>query len=601
LTVNHFCIDFNSIIYDTVRNSVFVKKVLAIPNLTTAKFENRLAKEIVGIVAHLINNVVRPNKSVYIAIDGPVPRAKMMQSRERRYKTLLEREIRNRIAAKYPTADPTDNEKIYNDWNPSQNASPGTKFMKKLSVEMTKAAKGGVFSRNGPLNIIFSDTTVPGEGEHKYIPFIKNLEKTEDREDSVAVLSPDADAIMIAALQTKSNLFVFRRVSADDIKSNPALTGLSYIYISTDSLKESFYQTTLETMRSLAGAQKFDSSVHTKETILRDYFFLLFLAGNDFITPIPFLKMVNNGMDILMTVYSQIFARMKTSLIHYNSARPDVLPRVDPEFFYQIINEIGLMEDRQMKMYYNKIKRERTFTNARPRNAEPGVTPQEQEINDYMHTVYYNPTHPDFAKYNPMFDLVNYDQQKHVWKTQYYQNFFHMNPANSAEYDEIRTRVCHEYIKALQFTLQYYLTSTPPSWSWYYSYHNAPIPSDLAFNLSRMRTGQQLSEIGVFEPTESYKPFEQLMMVLPPQTVDLLPKAYRVLLKEDEINELTPYYPREFELDVVTGGKFIHSHPLLPNLPGDLVVAMTRPLEKKLTAEEKERNRLRMEPEVFTV
>ena len=88
-----------------------------------------------------------------------------------------------------------------------------------------------------------------------------------------------------------------------------------------------------------------------------------------------------------------------------------------------------------------------------------------------------------------------------------------------------------------------------------------------------------------------FKPFDQLMMVLPPQN-DILPKSYRKLMKDEILKE---YYPETFELDILAGEKFIYSEPLLPDIDVAKVMALTAEVEKNLTSDEISRNTIKTE------
>ena len=63
------------------------------------------------------------------------------------------------------------------------------------------------------------------------------------------------------------------------------------------------------------------------------------------------------------------------------------------------------------------------------------------------------------------------------------------------------------------------------SWTWFYPFHYAPFASDLT----------RLAEVDLaFEPGEPFKPFNQLMGVLPAASRHCLPKAYQVFLRSPD-------------------------------------------------------------------
>ena len=91
----------------------------------------------------------------------------------------------------------------------------------------------------------------------------------------------------------------------------------------------------------------------------------------------------------------------------------------------------------------------------------------------------------------------------------------------------VRVHVCrrsvlreqaHGYVRAIQWILHYYFNGVP-SWSWFYDHHYAPYLSDVK-DLSGVNLEMQLSE--------PFKPFEQLMAVLPAASRALLPVPFQV-------------------------------------------------------------------------
>ena len=81
------------------------------------------------------------------------------------------------------------------------------------------------------------------------------------------------------------------------------------------------------------------------------------------------------------------------------------------------------------------------------------------------------------------------------------------------------------------------------SWSWYYPFHYSPFFSDL-----------DVAEPQEFSFGEPFKPYEQLMAVLPPKTASVLPAHLRTIMTNID-SPIADYFPTEFEIDL-TGKKF---------------------------------------------
>lgn len=121
-----------------------------------------------------------------------------------------------------------------------------------------------------------------------------------------------------------------------------------------------------------------------------------------------------------------------------------------------------------------------------------------------------------------------------AYKRTYYREKFKIEPNR-----ESILKIVHEYVRALQWNLHYYYHGCV-SWGWFYPYHYAPFISDVV----------NFGEVDVhFDMGEPFKPYDQLLSVLPAASSSLLPKVYRGLVTSSD-SPLAQYFPTEVEYDL---------------------------------------------------
>ncbi|KAI4278058.1 MAG: hypothetical protein LQ337_001281 [Flavoplaca oasis] len=131
-----------------------------------------------------------------------------------------------------------------------------------------------------------------------------------------------------------------------------------------------------------------------------------------------------------------------------------------------------------------------------------------------------------------------------LWETgyadRYYENKFKVDPKDVA----FRNEVARAYTEGLAWVLLYYFQGCP-SWTWYYPHHYAPFAADFV----------ELQKMDIkFEKGRIFKPFEQLMGVLPAASNHAIPEVFRSLMS-DEDSDIVHFYPTEFPIDL-NGKKF---------------------------------------------
>ena len=141
------------------------------------------------------------------------------------------------------------------------------------------------------MKIIFNNGNTPGEGEHKFLHLLRNMRTMESKQnDKIYLYGRDADLIILAVCTHKTNIHIVREIALEnDPTLNELYEGYKYLELNIDNLKKGFYN---DITRKDSYKEKEGIQVNKKNKIclLNDYIFLTFLAGNDFVLSLPFLK-----------------------------------------------------------------------------------------------------------------------------------------------------------------------------------------------------------------------------------------------------------------------------------------------------------------------
>jgi 5'-3' exonuclease len=567
MPVDNLLIDFNSMIYQVI-NLLNEELGSTLSTVSPINYENKLITRIIKQLQHVICEVIRPKKTVYIAVDGPPPFAKMIQQRARRYKTIKELNFKKELEKKYRITIPTLQ------WNKSA-ISPGTSFMVKLSKIIIQNIQQKNFQvHNEKLIVIFSDDSIAGEGEHKLLPSIRRMKSQQEINPEVSVIySPDADLIVLTVMSGVKNIFILREPKDSDIELK-YYKNHEFLYLAIDKCREEF----CKQLHSGIGIQE----DYYKE-ILKDYSFLTFICGNDFVIAAPFLKVKEGGIQLLMDAHKEIFIELNGSEFGDEPEEGKEFQflvnsknEVNNLFLMKLMKSLAAIEEDKLKKWQRKRDKVRQGMRGSKREvSEHDKEPWELELMRFSHEEYYSPLHPHYEFLNKVFDKIDYFTPE--WNEQYNKHFFgNVDP----------TKVCEEYYKSLNFCLKYYYEGVP-SWSWFYKYRAAPSIKQFSDYLEKNLLNLKV----VWEPSSPCTPFEQLMYILPKQSFKLLPKV----LNDGDLEE---YYPKNFILDIVQGTKFIYSEPILPEIPIEVIQEKIRKVSDQFTVLEKERNTLRSKPYV---
>lgn len=156
-----------------------------------------LAARLFSELDHLIS-FINPQKFIFIAIDGTVPRCKLNQQRRRRYQSCA-MQSQNEI-----------NEELFD----ANVISPGTVFMERLNEIIKfyiqlRMEKDPAWKK---LKVLYSSYRYPGEGEHKIMEYLRcsiNEGHYDDKERNM-IYGSDMDLVLLASTLHRKNIDIIR-------------------------------------------------------------------------------------------------------------------------------------------------------------------------------------------------------------------------------------------------------------------------------------------------------------------------------------------------------------------------------------------------------
>lgn len=488
--------------------------------------------------------MIKPRNLVYLAIDGVAPRAKMNQQRTRRFRAVQEseekknqiEEVRAKLREKNIEPDRVETASF-----DSNVITPGTEFMTNLSAALQKWIKKklttfderGVWHKN--LKVILSDSSVPGEGEHKIMDYLRSEKASPRYNPSLrhCLYGADADLIMLGLATHEEHFIILREEfkpfqprpcelcqvfghkltecqgtkSIEESKKKPIAGGCcpEYILIKLHTLKELLKRDMIQ-----------DSHVDLDfERFIDDFIFLCFFVGNDFLPHLPCLDIRENAVDRLVRIYHNINRMYWRDVLYLTDNGVVNLERCQ-----EILHELGQTEI--------EIFRRRKVNDGR---YEARLLQNKR--------IRWHEEHPDgepFPDPEPLpFDFVRFGDNG--CKERYYSSKFGFK---GQSYREVADMITKEYVRGLCWVLAYYYKGCP-DWQWFYPFHYAPFAEDMRSIMS--------VNLNFNSKAPPFKPLEQLMGVFPEKSAGALPESWRKLMSDPE-SPIIDFYPTNFKIDM---------------------------------------------------
>lgn len=329
----HLYLDFNAGIYQVIKPDIKTPETLILRVL-----------DYLDLIVSIPGNV----ELLYIAFDGVPPRAKIEQQRARRFHSVCKKTKMEEINTKY--GNEFDRTEI-NTTLDTNMITPGTKFMHQLATAIRNHISSTPAKYNN-ITVLFSDTSEPGEGEHKIIRHIKSSHKFNPNLDvNTVIYGLDGDLIMLALSTHVNNITLLRE--ANEYGKYGAEYGADSTHTSDIARKFLFMDITNLTVALVQHFRLYlgrDDAIRPTQidNYIDDYIVLCFLLGNDFMPKIPWYSIQYGGYEALLSAYFQVHNHDEEFLVNTEQMQ------INTPMLYNIMIILSGGEQPVVEAYFKK-------------------------------------------------------------------------------------------------------------------------------------------------------------------------------------------------------------------------------------------------------
>lgn len=520
------------------------------------KLEELMFRRITNYIKFLIDYSLP--EICYFAVDGVAPLAKIIQQKKRRYKTVEDNKIKNKLKKQY-------NIKTHPEiWNNTV-ITPGTEFMEKLHQYLqnffSKLSKStGVY---GKIKYVYSSYHTPGEGEHKIMEDIRKRILENNTDDIYVIYGLDADLCFLSLASRKNNIYLLREefhfVQGKVIKReiNDLETDITeeMRYISIDHVKEC-YNNKMEEIIFNKGCEDLVGIDYTN-----DFIMLCYLLGNDFLPHFPTIDIHKEGLTIIIDIYSDILIKFKKNLLNIGEKNEININEV---FLLELFRELAEQEQN----YFDYIVPKYLSQKDKRYYSQDFESQYERKLWEYENM---------FIRVDDKIKLGYGDKSE--WKFRYYEYYYGV----SENMDDHISEMVQKYLEGLVWVSRYYYYGCP-GWEWQYPFLHSPFISDV-YNYFRKNTSS-INKIQ-FTGGRSLKPCVQLLCVIPSTYYNIVSTSYQTLMLSSK-SPIIDLFPQKVSIDMINKDMQWMCLPMLPYLDIERIHQATKNI--KLSREEEIRN-----------
>ncbi len=547
--------DFNCLIHPVCR-------ILWTQNLDTngktkfnsiEDFEDKLMKECIKYLEMVIN-YSNPTELIAVYIDGICPMSKMAQQRQRRFASVIDKEIYNNIKSKFGV--------VLEDTYDTNSITPGTKFMENFDKYLTNYFENK--NKLGKQQYVYSSFNEIGEGEHKIIRFIENKFMVENfKNKNIIIYGLDADLIILNLIlygkiyQNGNNIMLLRE------NDKFSLDELCMIYFDISAVAKCIS----DELTICNDKNNLLINNNINFNLVNDFIFTTLILGNDFIQPCPsvnmrFNKGKLNGYDMLINQY--INAKLE---LYENNADNEYIIQwkglscdepvkglscdepfnrftINWKLFKTLINKLATYE----QYYFENIQKFRHKSNE-------DNNPANEQIDRLNHLMFKFPDPIKISKKE-----IPYEERKKRYIHHYFgskacvcknsnkqfMSTLLLDNINMTDdfYDgkelelniEILDKIIKIYLSTLSYVLYYYYKGCP-DYLYYYKFLTNPLLSQVYDYLEKTDDNELNNIMDKFKDKSNNKmllnPIVQLLTVLPYKSFNLLPRNVERYIMSD--------------------------------------------------------------------
>jgi 5'-3' exonuclease len=534
----------------------------------------------------------------------------------------------------------------------SNSISPGTQFMIELNTHIQFFIQRKMHEdfEWRKLRVVFSGGSVPGEGEQKIVDYIRSKGPLMGPRDMHCIYGNDSDLILLGLKLHLPNLFVLKEPNVfvdKDRRTNHAAKrfevsqSLEVIYVNV--LREYLYLEFLDKDFQKQFREKFKgewagftSDVEKNrnranmERFIDDFVFLTHFVGNDFLPPVYGFSTKHGHLDLFIKELKKFYQKNGVFLIF----REEILFKN----LAILLKQLSVFQNNIIDHCCNEFRREITNYDKRKKMLSKNTSyhndgiimdNQDDEETDLFLLKYKGDYKELISAHGKLKKMVNLTSKPKQRKMFYYLNYFRQEKPleDPKKMEETMNSMSHSFFEGLNFMHRYYSYGCP-SWVWYYHHNLCPLLDDMAHFLenymNKLPPGEMPFKLVQGSP---FRPYIQLMHILPKISFSLLPKVFSETLfdqpheqkdnllsmetedysnyslvngkptkienleKMGSLHRLKQCFPQDFEVKAIDNIRNYTWHPVVPHIQvADMLLLIQSVEWSSMSPQEQRRN-----------